>query len=201
MLKNILALLLFAGTVAAQDHREITPPQPTQTGDRIEVIEVFWYGCPHCYDFEPHLEKWLETQPQDVEFRRMPGIFNKNWIAHAKAFYTAQALNVFDRIHRPLFDAIHQQRRKLDDERALKAFFQEQGVDGGQFTEVYRSKEVDDQVKQAFLLGQRYKIAGVPSVIINGRYLTSGNDAGSLANVVTVMNRLIDRERALLQNQ
>jgi len=201
MLKNILLLLLFAGTVAAQDHREITPPQPTQTGDRIEVIEVFWYGCPHCYDFEPYLEKWLETRPQDVEFRRMPGIFNKNWIAHAKAFYTAQALNVLDRIHRPLFDAIHQQRRKLDDERALKAFFQEQGVDGGQFTEVYRSEEVDKRVKQAFLLGQRYKIAGVPSVIINGKYLTSGNDAGSLANVVTVMNRLIDRERALLQNQ
>ncbi len=195
----VLFGLLFACTAAAQGYQDIDPPQPTRSGDNIEMIEVFLYTCPHCYDFEPYLEKWLENKPQDVEFRRIPGVFRKDSIPHAKAFYTAEKLNVLDKVHQPLFDAIHLRKQKIHGERALKKFFTRHGVDGGEFTRVYNSAEVDDMVKQAFLLAQHYKVAGVPSIIINGKYLVSGNLAGSLANMLEVAAELIEKERRLLQ--
>ena len=118
----ILTISSFTTVNAADGYNVISPPQPTHTGKKIEVLEVFWYACPHCYDFEPYVKEWLQNKPDDVEFRRMPGIFRKNWIPHAKAYFTAEKLGVLDTIHTPLFDAIHKQRKKIHDDDAIKKF-------------------------------------------------------------------------------
>lgn len=197
---SLSMLLSFGGIVntaiAADGYNVISPAQVTQTGDKIEVLEVFWYGCPHCYDFEPHIKEWLQNKPEGVEFRRMPGIFRKNWIPHAKAFYTAEKLGVLDKIHGPLFDAIHKQRKKVHNDDAMKKFFVKHGVDKNEFLKVYESDEIDTKVKQAFVMGQRYKLTGVPAIIVNGKYMVSGSTAGSFENVLKITNTLVDKEKA-----
>ncbi len=193
-----LSLFLFLGSQAfAEDgYTTITPAQPTQTGDKIEVLEIFWYACPHCYDFEPHVKEWLQNKPDDVEFRRMPGIFRKSWIPHAKAFFTAEKLGVLDKIHTPLFNAIHRDKKKIHDDSAIKKFFAKQGVDKGEFSKIYESDEIDTKAKQAFVMGQRYKVTGVPAIVVNGKYLISASSAGSFENVLKITNSLVDKERA-----
>lgn len=197
---SLSVLLSFGGIVntatAADGYNVISPAQLTQTGDKIEVLEVFWYACPHCYDFEPHIKEWLQNKPDGVEFRRMPGIFRKNWIPHAKAFYTAEKLGVLDKIHGPLFDAIHKQRKKIHDDDDIEKFFVQHGVDRDEFVKVYESDEIDTKVKQAFVMGQRYKITGVPAIIVNGKYMVSGSTAGSFENVLKITNTLVDKEKA-----
>lgn len=196
-LSVLLFLTSFFNTaIAADGYSIISPAQLTQTGDKIEVLEVFWYACPHCYHFEPYVKEWLQNKPDDVAFRRMPGIFRKNWIPHAKAFYTAEKLGVLDKIHTPLFDAIHKERKNIHDEDSFKKFFVEHGVDGNEFTKVYESDEIDTKVKQAFVMGQRYKITGVPAIIVNGKYMVSGSTAGSFENLLKITSSLVDKERA-----
>ncbi len=189
------------GRFVTQTYKLIIPPQPTQTGDKIEVIEIFWYGCPHCYDLEPHLEHWLKSKPKDVEFIRVPGILGNGWIAHAKAFYTAEKLGVLDNIHRPLFDAIHKKGRRIMNEKKLKDFFISQGIDGDEFSEIYNSEEIDAKIKNAFILGKNYKITGVPTIIVNGKFRTTASLSGSNAGIIDTINELADRERALLTTQ
>lgn len=194
---SLFLFLLVSGQAIAdgQGYVTISPAQPTQTGDKIEVLEVFWYACPHCFDFEPHISKWLESKPDDVEFRRMPGIFRKNWIPHAKAYFTAKKLGVLDKIHTPLFDAIHKQKKNIHDDDDFEDFFIKHGVDDDAFTKAYESDEVETMVKQAYVMGQRYKLTGVPAVIVNGKYMVSGSTAGSFENVLTVIDQLIEKER------
>lgn len=190
-----ILLLCSASLVTAKDaYTNIIPAQPTQT-DKIEVVEVFWYGCPHCYDFEPHVKKWLQTMPDDVEFRRMPGIFNKNWVGHARAYYTAEKMGVLDKVHTPLFEALHKDRKRIFSESEIKDFFVSQGVDGSEFTRIYNSSEIETKFKQAFLMGQRYKITGVPAVIVNGKYMTSASQAGSFENILKTIDELVAKER------
>ena len=193
-----LSILLLLGSQAyAEDgYTTISPAQPTQTGDKIEVLEVFWYACPHCYDFDPYLHEWLTNKPEDVTFRRMPGIFRKSWIPHAKAFFAAKKLNVLDQIHTPLFNAIHREKKKIHDFKAMKKFFAKHGVDKDEFTKIYESEEVDTKVKQAFVMGQRYKVTGVPAMIVNGKYLVSASSAGSFENMLKIVDSLVDKERA-----
>ncbi|NKB36195.1 MAG: thioredoxin domain-containing protein [Gammaproteobacteria bacterium] len=191
---GILLLCATSVAMAKDSYTNIIPAQPTQT-DKIEVVEVFWYGCPHCYDFEPHVKKWLKTMPDDVEFRRMPGIFNKNWVGHARAYYTAEKMGVLDKIHTPLFEALHKDRKRIFSESEIKDFFISQGVDGKEFTRVYNSSEIETKFKQAFLMGQRYKITGVPAVIVNGKYMTSASQAGSFENILKTINELVAKER------
>ena len=193
-------LLLVAGNTAfaAQpeqpEYQTINPPLATHSGNKIEVMEIFWYGCPHCYAFEPYLEKWLQTKPANVEFRLMPGILNRAWVAHARAFYTAEKLGVLDKIHRQLFDAIHKDRRNIFDEDSIRAFFVEQGVDGGEFSKVYDSKEIDEKLRQAIQAQVDAKVTGVPSLIVGGKYLTSPSMTGSYEALEKVLNNLIKRE-------
>ena len=191
-----ILLLCFSVSIQAEDpYKLIIPVQPTQTDGKIEVLEVFWYGCPHCYSFEPHIESWLKTIAEDVEFRRMPGIFNKNWIPHAKAYFTAEKLGVLDKIHSPLFEALHKERKRIFSEDELRDFFVSKGIDGDEFTRVFNSREIETRFKQAFVMGQRYKITGVPAVIINGKYMTSGSMAGSYENLLKTIDLLVDKER------
>ena len=175
-------------------YKKLPSPQPTITGDKIEVLEVFWYGCPHCYHFEPFIEKWLKQKAEYIEFVRMPGILGKNWLPHARAFYAAEKLGILEEIHEPLFDAIHRDKRKIIDEKSLRVFFSEHGISGKQFDEAFRSKEVEEKVKTAFTAGKNYALTGVPAVIINGKYVTGASMAGSYDKIIEVINTLAAKE-------
>ena len=196
ILVSVLALMLSTYVIAAEPYKNIVPAQPTQVAEgKIEVVEIFWYGCPHCYDFEPHVNNWVANLPEDVEFRRMPGIFSKSWVAHARAYYAAEKLGVLEQIHTPLFEALHKDRKRIFSESELKDFFESKGVDGDEFTRAYNSNEVEVKFKQAFLMGQRYKITGVPAVVVNGKYMTGAALAGSYDNLLKTIDMLVDKER------
>lgn len=200
MKKHFIFILLFfllhnISVLAEDGYKVISPAIPTKTGDKIEVLEFFWYGCSHCYNLEPYADKWLKDKPDDVEFIHIPGVFSKRWIAHAKAFYTAKQLGVLDLIHKDLFIAIHVKRQSIFDENSLKRFFAEKGVNKNKFSKVYNSDEINNNIKQAFIAGQKYKLTGVPAVIVNGKYLVNGQSAGGYENLFTVVDKLIEKER------
>jgi thiol:disulfide interchange protein DsbA len=175
-------------------YKKLPTAQPTRTGDKIEVLEVFWYGCPHCYHFEPVIDKWLEEKADYIEFVRMPGILGKNWLPHARAFYAAEKIGILDIIHKPLFDAIHKDKRKIIDEKSLRVFFSEHGVSGDEFDQAYNSREVEEEVRAAFTAGQGYALTGVPAIIVNGKYMTSASMAGSFEKIIDVINTLAAKE-------
>lgn len=202
MTAAVLALLLLAGTSAApaaDNYKELSKPQPTEDDSKIEVVEIFWYGCPHCYDFEPHLNEWLANKPDYVDFKRMPAVFRQDWLAHAKAYYTAQELGVIDKVHSDLFKAIHAERKRVNTEEELKQFFTDRGVDGDVFTKAYNSYAVESKIKHALAMLRRYEVTGVPAVVVNGKYITSGPIAGSYDGMIQAMNKLVEQERAAMQ--
>ncbi len=190
-----LSFLLSAQGVPEDRYTTLKPAQPTQTGDKIEVVEIFWYGCPHCYSFEPYLDDWIKTKPDDVELIRLPGVLNQAWIPHAKAYYTALKLDMVDRIHRPLFDAVHKQRQSLSSEADLRRFFVSQGVPAEDFTRIYNSAETDTKIRQAYFLARDYRLTGVPAIVVNGKYVTTPTQAGSYEGLLEVMTALIETER------
>lgn len=203
---SILGLVLlsmcsmsYAADPFAGMYQEIRPAQPTHSGNKIEVVEIFWYGCPHCYRFEPYLNKWLATAPDDVAFRRMPGILGSSWASHARAFFTAQKMGILDQIHEPLFEAIHKEGRRIFNDESIKKFIVDTtGVDGNEFTRIFNSKEIDIKMRQALISEQKYRITGVPSLVVNGKYLTNGTLAKSYENLIKVINHLVDVERQKL---
>lgn len=199
----IFALLTAAtGVVHAADiqtprlYEHVSPPQPTQTPAKVEVVELFWYGCPHCYDLEPYLARWLQTKPEHVAFVRMPAVFsaNKLWQLHAQAFYTAEALGVLERIHPALFEAVQKTRRPLSTPEQLRAFFKDNGVAEDEFKKAWDSFSVQARLRQAMTLTQRYGIDGVPAIVVNGKYRTSGSLTGSYPNLIKVIESLVDQE-------
>ncbi|MBU2571078.1 MAG: thiol:disulfide interchange protein DsbA/DsbL [Gammaproteobacteria bacterium] len=202
MLNNKIVVSVFfvlfglAGLVNAEPpgYEVLSTPQPTQNPDKVEVIEFFWYGCPHCYHLEPHLNKWLKTKPDNVDFIRQPAIFSSLWEKHAKAYFTAEALGVVDKVHADFFDAIQNKKQKLESEDQLVKFFSEHGVTEVDFRNAYNSFPVDYKVRQAKTMAARYGVNGVPALIINGKYRTSGSLAKTQQNMIEVMNRLIEKE-------
>lgn len=197
----LLILILFSSLLKAEPEKgagyeTITPAQPTQNPEKIEVIEFFWYGCPHCYTLEPLLEQWLKNLPDNVEFIRQPAIFSKVWGQHAKAYFTAEALGVVDKVHADLFDAIQNKKQKLTSEDQLAEFFAAHGVDEKDFRAAYNSFLVDTKMRQAKAMGPRYGITGVPALVINGKYKTNGRLAKSHENMIKVTNQLIEQESA-----
>lgn len=168
----VLAALLWAGLVSAAPRVEaINPPQPTDNRDKIEVTEFFWYGCPHCFHFEPNLVRWMKTQPKDVVLRRVPGAPNPPWIPGAKAFYTLDALGALDRLHEDLFIAIQQQQSVMPtDENAYAVWAGKNGIDPKKFTEVFNSFTVQSKVQRAAQINLGHNIHGVPTLVIDGRY-------------------------------
>ena len=204
MLKKItktgLLILMFAcsAMLKAEEagYQALSPAQPTQHADKVEVIEFFWYGCPHCYSFEPLLSKWVKSQPANVEFIRQPAVFNDTWGKHAKAYFTAEALGVVDKVHADIFDTVQNKKEKLETEEQLAKFFVAHGVDETQFHEAYNSFLVDSKMRQATAIAARYGITGVPAVVVNGKYLVNANLAGSHEKMIEVMDKLIKQESA-----
>ena len=196
LLFSLLFTLAFVNSASAKEpYKTLKEPQPTQVAEgKVEVVEVFWYGCPHCYDFEPYIKNWMKKMPENVEFRRVPGIFRESWIPHARAYFTALELGVLEQIHGPLFDAMHKEKKPMNNQSALRSFFVEHGVDGKQFDEVYESDSVNDKVKESFKAGRKYQIRGVPSIVVNGKYLVGTDTAGGQENMLKVVNELVDKE-------
>ncbi len=191
-----MALLITAPVRAASDYVELSSPQPTNDPAKVEVVELFWYGCPHCNQLEPLLDSWAAVQPDDVELVRMPAILNPRWEVLARAYYTAELLGVLKETHSALFKAIHDEKQPMDDEASLAAFFAKHGVDEKQFTDAYNSFGVSAKLNRARQMTKEYAINGVPALIINGKYRTSASEAGSHEAMLKVADRLIEQERA-----
>lgn len=202
MIGNALLRIAFGALIAAQawaleegiDYTELAKPQPTESGDKVEVLEVFMYSCPHCFHLEPTFDKWLATKPDNVEFRRMPAVFGPKVVPHARAFYAAEMMGVEEKLHMPLFRALHEQKKQIYEEDALVAFAEEQGIDGIEFRKAFNSFFVNMKVRRAQEMGKRYGVDGVPSVIVNGKYRTSPSQTGSRDKMVEVIDHLIGVE-------
>ena len=198
----LVSVLMFGSVNAAIDegieYKRVTPAQPTITKNKIEVVELFWYGCPHCFHFEPHLKEWLAKKPDNVVFYRVPAIFNATWALHARAFYTAKSLGLFDNgkveFHEALFDAIHKDKKRLDNKKALRKFFERFSVSADDFNNTFESFAVNTKVNRAASLSKRYQIEGVPSLIVNGKYRTDGPMGGGRKGMLKVLDFLIKKE-------
>lgn len=189
-----LGLGSVSSAMAAGGYEMVTPPQPTTSKDKVEVVEVFWYGCPHCFRLEPYVERWLKRKPKNVKFVRMPGMFRPSWEIHGRAYYTAEILGVVDKIHQPMFDAIHEQKRRMSTEAEIMALFKNHGVSEKDFKRVFHSFAVETKIRRAKDMGRRYGIKGVPALIVNGKYRTGAQAAGGNAKVFKVVNELVKKE-------
>ena len=205
MSKLILMMLVLLGLPSAvfadddfkegRDYQVLTKPAPTSTSDKVEVIEVFSYACPHCFSLEPSLEEWLKNKPANAEFIRIPAsLGHAAWEPFVRAYYTAVELGVLDKINRPLFNAIHVEKRQLATPEQVADIFIAQGVDREAFLKAYRSFVVETHTQRAKQLILRYEIHGVPAFIVNGKYFTDVSAAGSEQRLFEVINYLIAKE-------
>jgi thiol:disulfide interchange protein DsbA len=170
--------------------------QPTDSADKLEVIEFFWFGCPHCYHFEPVLNPWVKKLPKDVQFRRVPAMFNEEYAQGARAYYALEAIGEESRLHKALFDAVHTgSRLRVADEAALTEWLGKQGVDTKKFAAAYRSFGVEGKLKRATQLTQAYKIEGVPALAVNGRFVVITDNIKSFEQMVEVADYLLDQSR------
>jgi len=199
---GLLTLLIFAPlAVAGGDYDEgieyqaLAAPQPTADADKIEVLELFWYGCPHCYHLEPELAEWLKHKPDDVQFVRVPAVLGPSWEMHARAYYTAELLGVLDKIHGPLFDRIHKEHKPIHNTAELKAFFKEHGVSEADFDKTYSSFAVITKTNRAKQVREMYGVTGVPTLIVNGKYRTTAKLAGGNKQMLQVVDFLVAKER------
>jgi thiol:disulfide interchange protein DsbA len=158
---------------------------------KIEVIEFFWYGCPHCNAFEPTLDAWAKKLPADVAFRRVPVAFREIYAGQQQLFYALEAMDKVDALHRKVFYAVHSERQRLERPEEIAAFVEKNGIDRAKFTEVFNSFSVQTKAKQATRLAEAYKIDGVPAMGIHGRFFTSGTLAGSPEKALQVTEFLV----------
>ncbi|HVS24540.1 MAG TPA: thiol:disulfide interchange protein DsbA/DsbL [Gammaproteobacteria bacterium] len=184
---------------AGKDYELLTPAQPTvgdAGGGKVEVAEVFMFGCPHCAAFEPRLKDWLEKAPGYVSFVRIPAVWNAIAELHARAYYTAEALGKTAEIDGPFFAEIHVKHNMLDSEDKLAAFFAQFGVDDKKFRNTFESFAIDAKVSRAQDLVKRYKVPGTPAIVVAGKYLTNGAMAGSYESWFAIVEELAAKEHA-----
>lgn len=183
------ALMLAAGFVSAHEgegkYTTLNPPQLVPADGKIEAVEFFWYGCEQCYQLEPAIKAWVATAPKDVVFRRIPAVASERWIPMARMYYTFEAMGVLDRLHPQIFDAIHKERVRLDGKQARNQWLSRQGIDIARYEEIEKSFTVVTKVSQARGLSRAYRIEGVPTLAVHGKYVTfppqpGGWRAGSL---------------------
>jgi len=195
-LSSVLSSIQAASIDEGIEYLKINPAVSTSVKDgQVEVVELFWYMCPHCFRFEPVMQKWLKNKPKNVVFKRVPAIFSPRWKFFAKIFYTSQLLEVEEKIHEPLFKAIHEKKARLGNEAAMATFFEKHaGIKKKDFMDVFNSFSVDAKVRKAEDLSKRYKAQGVPTLIINGKWRTGGTIAGGHEGMIQVADYLIKLE-------
>lgn len=205
----LLGLLLglasgLAGAIELKEGQHYTtfnPPRATEARDKVEVTEFFWYGCGHCFNLEPELQKWLRKLPKDVSFRRVPAVFPGRdgkpggWASGAKLYYTLETMGLLDKLHGEIFDAIHIDRANLLDETAMIEWLGKKGVDTKKFAETYGSFSVQSRMMRAMQLTQEHGLDGVPALIVDGRYKPASGAAGSFGDIFVIVDKLIDKAR------
>lgn len=174
----------------------ITPAVRTAEADKIEVAEFFWYGCGHCYTFEPMIVQWKKTLADDVDFRGSPAMWNAQMELHARAYYAAEALGVLDAMNPVLFQAMNVDRKRLSSQAEIAELFAANGVAEADFDKAFNSFGVSSQVRQASARARAAKITGTPALMVNGKYHVSTRKAGSQANMLKIAEYLIAKERA-----
>jgi thiol:disulfide interchange protein DsbA len=189
---------LAAGPEAFEGHDyiRVKDPQPVATGSKVEVLEFFWYRCPHCFQLEPDLNAWMKTLPRNAQVRRVPAVFRDDWLPGAKLYYTLEQMNLLGKLHHKVFDAYHVENINLNDPAVLGDWVAKQGVDRKKFDGIYNSFSVQSKATQGARLATTYAITGVPAFIIDGKYATSVSMTGSPARLFEVLDQLIVKARA-----
>ena len=179
----------------AGQYNLVNPPQTTANPDKIEVLEYFWFGCPHCFAFEPAINEWAETKPDDVDFVRHAPPLNQGWTAHSEAFYSSELLGVTDKFFEPLFNAIHKDRRPLRDRKSISKFAGELGIDEDKMFKTMKSFAVNAKIRQAMQVATASRVNAVPTVVVNGKYLSTVSMAGGHKQIISLINELVEKER------
>jgi protein dithiol oxidoreductase (disulfide-forming) len=186
------------GPVEGTHFQRLAQPIPMTTTGKVEVVEFFWYGCPHCFALEPALEQWVAKLPPDVNFRRVPAGFTPQYEFHQKVFYALEAMGQLAAVHRKLFNAIHQEHKRMATDAEVAAFVSGLGVDGAKFTDTLKSFSVMGKVRQAKQLADAFQIDGVPTLGVQGRWRTSPSMAGGPDKTFVVADYLIAQARKAL---
>jgi thiol:disulfide interchange protein DsbA len=182
-----LCLTAQAQLTAGKDYVPVQPPQPTDSGGKIEVLEFFWYGCPHCNNLQPSLQAWLKRKPADVELKHIPAVFQDSWVPLTKAYYTIEAMGLVDKLHQEMFATLHRQRVQLRDANAIFDWAASKGVDRKKFADTYNSFGVNGRTQRSIELTRKYDIPGTPALVIDGKYLTAPS--------MTLKDRVVDYDR------
>lgn len=202
---KLLAILFFFGLSiaspvvhaldAGKDYVVLTPAQTTDVKrGQVEVLEFFWYRCPHCFNLEPDLNGWAKKQPKHIVLKRVPAILNENWSAMARAYYALEAIGLADKLHAEVFNAFHVQGMDLTPPETFFDWAVTKGVDRKKLANAYYSFGVDTQVMRAQQLTRNYKLTGVPAIAINGKYVTSAYMTGGHPELFQAVDALIAQE-------
>lgn len=206
-----LALLAAGSTLATaapvkdKEYTVIEPAQPPlepTDPKKVEVIEFFYYGCPHCYNLQPALKAWLKTAPKDIEFRRMPTIFRESWVPLTRTYYALEAIGALEKFHDDVFNTVHQQNVNLGDRKILLDWASKRGIDTNKLAAAYDSFAVQTKTQRSLQLTRAYNITGTPSVVVGGRYLTGPSMTLKADNTIDyqrfgqVLNELIAMARS-----
>lgn len=194
----LLVLLTFVSTqLFAQGYKTLADRVPVHVAaDQIEVTAIFSYTCPYCYQLEPQLLAWSDKQAADVQVIHLPAAFNTQWEHLARAYYIMDALDITNKAHLAMFDAIHRDNTNLGSQRALNQFFERFGIKADETERLYRSFGVESRLRQDTARLRGYRVTGVPALVVDGRYVIDGNSAGSLPNMLKVADQLIEEIRA-----
>ena len=181
---------------AGKQYTELTSPVPVAKPGKIEVVELFWYGCPHCYQLEPTIQPWSQQLPEDVNFVRIPAMFGGLWNVHGQMFLTLEAMGVEDKVHDAVFAAIHREGKKLASAEEQAEFLASQDVDKDSYLSTFNSFAIKGQMEKAKKLAMAYQITGVPVLVVNGKYRFDLGSAGGPGGAIKVAEHLIAKERA-----
>ena len=181
---------------AGKTYVQLSSPVAVAKPGKIEVVELFWYGCPHCYSFEPVINPWVEKLPADVNFVRIPAMFGGPWDAHGQMFLTLEAMGVEHKVHNAVFNAIQKEGKRLVKPDEMAEFLATQGVDKDKFLSTFNSFAIEGQITKAKELAKKYEISGVPTMIVNGKYRFDLGSSGGAEQTLNVADQLIAKERA-----
>jgi thiol:disulfide interchange protein DsbA len=192
----------FIGPLSAQPTRarvnyeyRLIEPRPVANADRIEVIDFFWYGCPYCYQLQPALEAWIKRKPPDVDLRRIPAIFRQSWIPHARIYYTLETLGDVERLHQAVYRAHHVEHENLASAESAADWAARHGIDRARWLAIYGSPDIDRKIEQSIEATKLYAVQGTPSVVVDGRYITSTGMSETVNGVVAILEDLIQLTR------
>lgn len=194
----LLVIAFFTGTASGQEVRarqnleyRLIAPQPVETGERIEVIDFFWYGCPYCNELQPALDEWTKRKPADVTLRRIPVVLRDTWAPHARIYYTLELLGEAERLHAQVYRSYHVEELHMSKPDVMEQWAVRNGIERRRWLDAYYSPEVDARIARAAHATKRYDVQGTPSLVVDGRYLTSSSMTATVRGILPVVDDLV----------